>query len=77
MIEAPVSKRGLLALWCDLGLGGFQGDTSCPTLKTRLTACPRKVVFIGDSPRADIEGPRAAGMKAVHVDELVAAMRQG
>lgn len=33
-----------------------------------------KVLFVGDTPRADIEGPRVAGMKAIHVDELVAAM---
>ncbi len=33
-----------------------------------------KVLFVGDTPRADIEGPRAAGMKAIHVDELVAVM---
>lgn len=34
-----------------------------------------RVLFVGDTPRADIEGPRAAGMKAVHVDELAAPMR--
>lgn len=33
-----------------------------------------KVLFVGDTLRADIEGPQAAGMKALHVDELVAAM---
>lgn len=33
-----------------------------------------KVLFVGDTPRADIEGSRAAGMKALHVNELVAAM---
>lgn len=36
-----------------------------------------RVLFVGDTPRADIEGPRAAGMTAIHVDELVAAMRLG
>ena len=36
-----------------------------------------KVLFVGDTTRADIEGPRAAGMKAVHVDEMVAAMEAG
>ncbi|MCZ4354669.1 HAD hydrolase-like protein [Roseovarius aestuarii] len=35
------------------------------------------VLFVGDTPRTDIEGPRAAGMKAIHVDELVAAMPPG
>lgn len=42
-----------------------------------LQVDPGKVLFFGDSPRADIEGPRAAGVKAVHVDELVAAMQPG
>ena len=37
---------------------------------------PGRVLFVGDTPRADIEGPRAAGMKAVHIDELVAAIQQ-
>ena len=36
-----------------------------------------RVLFVGDTPRNDIEGPRAAGMKAVHVDELIAAMQPG
>ena len=33
-----------------------------------------RVLFVGDTPRVDIEGPRAAGMRAIHVDELVAVM---
>ena len=36
-----------------------------------------RVLFVGDTPRADIEGPRAAGMKAMHIDELVAVMQPG
>ena len=36
-----------------------------------------RVLFVGDTPRADIEGPRAAGMKAIHVDELVAVIFPG
>lgn len=32
-----------------------------------------RVLFVGDTPLADIEGQRAAGVKAVHVDELVPA----
>ena len=34
-----------------------------------------RVLFVGDTPRADIEGPRTAGMKAMHIDELVAVMQ--
>ena len=43
----------------------------------RLQIAPGRVLFVGDTPRADIEGPRAAGMKAIHVDELVAALQPG
>ncbi len=41
----------------------------------RLALDPGGVLFVGDSVRADIEGPRANGMRASHVDELVRAMR--
>lgn len=39
-----------------------------------LKVPPDKVLFVGDTAKADIEGPRAAGMKALHVDELVRVM---
>lgn len=42
-----------------------------------MCVAPDRVLFVGDTPRADIEGPRAAGMKAIHVDELVAVMKPG
>lgn len=35
-----------------------------------LQVDPGKVLFVGDTPRADIEGPLAAGIKAVHVGKL-------
>ena len=28
-----------------------------------------RVLFVGDTCRADVEGPRAAGMNAIHVDD--------
>ena len=40
-----------------------------------LCVAPDRVLFVGNTPRTDIEGPRAAGMKAIHVDELVAVMQ--
>lgn len=39
-----------------------------------LCVAPDKVLFVGDTSRADIEGSRAAGIKAIHVGELVAAL---
>ncbi len=35
---------------------------------------PEKVLFVGDTASADIEGPQAAGMRAIHVDELISSM---
>jgi HAD superfamily hydrolase (TIGR01509 family) len=29
---------------------------------------PSRILFVGDTIKADVEGPRAAGMKAVHID---------
>ena len=43
----------------------------------RLQIEAGRMLFVGDTARTDIEGPRAVGMKATHVDELVAAMRSG
>ena len=40
----------------------------------RLQLEPGRVLFVGDTLHTDIGGPRAAGMKALHIDELVAAM---
>lgn len=31
---------------------------------------PDQVLFVGDTPAADIEGPRKAGMKAMHIDDF-------
>ncbi len=42
-----------------------------------LKVTPGRVLFVGDTLRADIEGPRAAGMTAIHVDKLVATMQLG
>lgn len=39
-----------------------------------LSLDPGKVLFVGDMVRTDIEGPRAMGMRAVHVREFAAMM---
>lgn len=41
----------------------------------QLSLDPDRVLFVGNTARADIEGPRAAGIRAIHVAEMEAAMR--
>lgn len=36
-----------------------------------------RVLFVGDTPAADIEGPRSAGMRAIHIDQFMAALEGG
>lgn len=49
-----------------------------PAIYARVIEClkvaPNKVLFVGDTVRADIEAPRAAGMRALHVDKLMRTM---
>ena len=33
-----------------------------------LTLDPGDILFVGDTPAADVDGPRAAGMRSLHVD---------
>lgn len=40
-----------------------------------LSLDPGRVLFVGDTVRTDIEGPRAMGMKAMHVRELELALK--
>ncbi|KAF0674892.1 2-haloacid dehalogenase [Profundibacterium mesophilum KAUST100406-0324] len=39
-----------------------------------LRLSPDRILFVGDSQRADIDGPRSFGFRAMHVLELEAAM---
>lgn len=38
---------------------------------------PHRIQFAGDTPAADIDGPRSAGMRAMHIDDLIAALTGG
>ena len=42
-----------------------------------LQVAPGRVLFAGDTTRVDIQGACVAGMKAIHLDELVAAFQPG
>lgn len=41
----------------------------------QLSLDPGKVLFVGDTVRSDIKGPRLAGFRAIHVADLETAMR--
>ena len=43
----------------------------------RLAVPASRILFVGDTPKADIEGPRAAGMQAMDIRELEAVMGVG
>lgn len=38
---------------------------------------PDRILFTGDTPGADIDGPIRAGMRAIHIDDLIAALGGG
>jgi HAD superfamily hydrolase (TIGR01549 family) len=38
----------------------------------RLGLSPGEILFVGDTPSADIEGPREIGMPAMHISEFMA-----
>lgn len=38
---------------------------------------PNRILFTGDTPSADIDGPAQAGMRALHIDELLALFAGG
>ncbi|WP_193789560.1 HAD family hydrolase [Salipiger sp. CCB-MM3] len=45
---------------------------------TLAKAClrPDQVLFVGDTPGADIEGPQKAGMRAMHIDDFMGAVAE-
>ena len=43
----------------------------------RLAVPASRILFVGDTPKADIEGPRASGMQAMDIRELEAVMGVG
>lgn len=47
----------------------------CAHVLDGLKLDPQRVLFVGDTPRADIEGPRAMGMRALHVRDFETAMK--
>lgn len=47
-----------------------------PRVAEELVLAPGRILFVGDTGRADIDGPQTCGFRALHVTELEAVMQQ-
>ncbi|MBU0643460.1 MAG: HAD family hydrolase [Alphaproteobacteria bacterium] len=57
---------------CEVGY--LKPDPEIYELVVAAAGVPReKILFVGDTPSADIDGPRCAGMQANHVDQFLSA----
>ncbi|WP_066705249.1 HAD family hydrolase [Celeribacter ethanolicus] len=57
---------------CEVGY--MKPDPEIYELVVAAAGVPRhKILFVGDTPSADIDGPRAARMRAIHVDQFLSA----
>lgn len=57
---------------CEVGY--LKPDPEIYELVVAAAGVPRhKILFVGDTPSADIDGPRGAGMRAIHVDQFLSA----
>lgn len=56
--------------------GYMKPDPDIYELVVAAAEVPRhKILFVGDTPAADIEGPRVAGMQTIHIDQFLLAWR--
>lgn len=57
---------------CEVGY--VKPDPEIYELVVAAAGVPRhKILFVGDTPAADVEGPRVAGMQAIHIDQFISA----
>lgn len=57
-------------------VGHMKPDPEIYELVVAAAGVPRhKILFVGDTPAADVEGPRVAGMQAIHIDQFLLAWR--
>ncbi|WP_243614792.1 HAD family hydrolase [Shimia aestuarii] len=65
-------KPAFRIMSCEVGY--MKPDPEIYELVVAAAGVPRnKILFIGDTPSADIDGPRGAGMRAIHVDQFLSA----
>lgn len=63
-------------LSCEVGC--MKPEPAIYDLVIRTAGVPAsRILFVGDTPAADLEGPIRAGMRAVHIDSLIAALTGG
>ena len=66
----PEINPAFRILSCQVGY--MKPDAEIYDLVIRGACAPaRRVLFVGDTPAADIEGPRSAGMRAMHIDSFL------
>lgn len=66
----PEIKPVFRVLSCDVGY--MKPDPEIYDLVIRAAGVPaERMLFTGDTPAADIEGPISAGMRAMHIDDLI------
>ena len=65
-------KPAFRIMSCEVGY--VKPDPEIYELVVAAAGVPRhKILFVGDTPAADVEGPRVAGMQAIHIDQFVPA----
>jgi len=72
----PEIKPAFRILSCFVGC--MKPDPLIYELVIRAAGVPAsRLLFVGDTPAADIEGPRSAGMRAIHIDRFMSALASG
>ncbi|WP_439526484.1 HAD family hydrolase [Roseovarius mucosus] len=67
-------KPGFRIMSCEVGY--VKPDPEIYELVVAAAGVPRhKILFVGDTPAADVEGPRVAGMQGIHIDQFLTAWR--
>jgi len=65
-------KPAFRIMSCEVGY--VKPDPEIYELVVAAAEVPRhKILFVGDTPAADVEGPRVAGMQAIHIDQFLPA----
>ena len=72
----PEIKPEFRILSCHVGC--MKPDPEIYDLVIRSAGVPAgRILFVGDTPAADIEGPRAAGMRAIHINAFLNSFAGG